>query len=346
MKAIVSHPPAGAHKADPLTRAVLAHVRAAAFPRTTVADAAAKLFPNDRTALALVTRAEAPVGTTDGWGAAVTSAPVFDFLDSLAPVSAISRIMGRGIVMPLEGLAGASVPCRSTNPVPASGVAEGDPIPVRANTLSGVVLTPGKAAVISAFSRELAKRANGQAVITQILREDAGATLDAAYLSTATAGALPAGLLHGVAPIGGYGGGDRTAMEEDLAALAASVAAVGSGNVTFVMSPARAAKLRIKAPDIAREIVVLPSIAVPADRVIALDAAALVHGFGTEPQIEASEAALLHMDSDPAAIVDGTAAAPVRSLWQTDGIGIRLILDVAFGKRSATSVAYVDNATW
>jgi hypothetical protein len=39
-------------------------------------------------------------------------------------------------------------------------------------------------------------------------------------------------------------------------------------------------------------------------------------------------------------------AAPARSLWQTDSIAIRCILDAAWALRSTGAVAWVQSATW
>lgn len=302
----------------------------------TAAEACRELFPNDRAALALVTRSATDLGTTDGWGADLAAAGAQDFVGSLAPYSAISRLMGHGITINLDN-GPAPVPKRSTNPQAYGLVGEGDPIPVRAASLSSVSLTPGKVGGIVALSRELAKRGDGQRVIATILREDAGASLDAAYLST-TAG----GLLAGVTPIPYDVAFGVEALRNDLANVAGSAASAGAGEATIIVSPKRLARISVLAPDI--RIPVLASIAIPDDRVIAVDGSALVHGFGSIPEITASNAAVLHMADDPAEIVSAApaTAGPVRSMYQTNGIALRMVLDVAFGKRSAGAVAYVD----
>jgi hypothetical protein len=87
----------------------------------------------------------------------------------------------------------------------------------------------------------------------------------------------------------------------------------------------------------------------PAGRVIAIDASALVHGFDETPDILTSNEATVHMDSAPADLgIAGSpnlVAAPTVSLFQTGQTGLRLVLDMAFAKRVGSAVAYMDNIT-
>lgn len=333
MKAIVSMPPAG--RGDSITRAAAAAAIAAATGGSATATCA-RLFPRDKLAAVFVARDATLLGTSGGWGAPLVVDGVRQFLEGLAPHSAIARLMPEGLVA--IGDAPGSFPCRSGNPAQYSLVVEGAPIPVRSATLASVDLTQAKVGGIVCVSRALAKHGNGVEIIATLVREDAGRSLDGAYLSTATDG-----LLHGVSAIAPSTDWDNEALRADLAAVASAAATNGSGSVTLIMSPARFARVRVRAPDLG--LTVLPSIAVPDSRIVAVDGAGLVHGFGPAPEIDASEAAALHMSDAPAEIVSGTGpttAAPVRSLFQTTAIGVRCILDVAFGKRSPTCVAYVD----
>lgn len=331
-----------------LARAAFALLAAEANSNEAPERACSRLFPRDTTAMSIVSRATVEPGKTDGWGSALVAESVLDFAATLGPGSAIATIMPRGITATFDRSGRLSVPQRAGRAVAAGGVGEGDPIPVRASTLNNVLLEPGKVATISVFTREVAKRGGAQPVVEAILREDAGASLDAAYLSTAAAGALPAGLLYGVSPIAASSAGGIAAMQEDLVALASAVA--GSGQVVFIVSPATAVKFPILAPLLATQLTVLPSLAVADTRIIAIDPAALVHGFGGTPEIDVSQHTALHMSDTPEQISTpgspATVAAPVRSMFQTDGIAVRMILDIAFGKRSASAAAYIDNFDW
>lgn len=298
----------------------------------------------------LLTRAAVAPGTTttSGWASEIAPIAFGSFLVGLGPLSAAAQIIGQGLSVRLAGENSFSAPQRSGARATLPWVEEGEPIPVHEFLLNSVsVGPPRKFATIVAFAAELARRSDAESVFTTMLREEASQTLDAAYFST-TAGSDSAhvGLLNGVASIAGYAGGDDEAIKTDFAALAGAVAADGSGRVIYVMAPARAARLPIIAPEIASRLEILPSLAVGANVVIAVDPLSLVHAFDDAPEIMASREAVIHMSDDPDPISDSGTAAPVRSLWQTDAVALRVIGDVAFAKRRSGAVAWVDAATW
>lgn len=335
MRAIISIPQS--ERSDPVTRAAFAAAHAQAQKADDPGRVALELFKADHVTFAFVARDATALGTSGGWASPLAVAGVQAFLGSLTPYSAIASLMSDGIVTSFAP--GASFPSRSTNPLSYGIVAEGDPIPARSAVLVGITLTPVKVGGIVVVDRGIAHRANGQAAIEALVREDAGRSLDGAYLSTTSGG-----LLYNVTPITPDVAEGREAMQNDLAAAASAAAANGSGNVSIIVAPARFAKVRVMMPDFALPL--FASIAVPSDRVIAVDGSALVHGFGSEPDIEAANTATVHMDTAPTGISEAT-GGPVRAMWQTDSIGIRCVLDIAFAKRTATCAAYIDGiANW
>src|SRR5262249_45744109 len=72
--------------------------------------------------------------------------------------------------------------------------------------------------------------------------------------------------------------------------------------------------------------------------------------FGAEPEITASDAAVIHQETSPSPIgtvgTPNLVAAPSRSLFQTDTIGIRLILRATWALRAPGAVAWIANTTW
>lgn len=335
---------------SPVENAIVAKILAASGRGPGWEDPAT-IFPNDHLCKGVLTRAAAPVATTAdaGFAAEVAQRLVVNFLASLAPLSAAAALIATGVRLPLGTAIEMKVPARTGAPsTTVSWVGETDPIPVRSYTINDdCVLKPKKFGLIAALSREAVRRASGEDVVRQLIREDAAANLDAAYFSTqAGTDIVHAGLLDGVSSLAGYAGGDRTALETDLAALSDAVSAAGSGDVSFIASPKRVARLRIKAPDIAREVTMLPSLAVADTTIIAVDPLSLVHGAGDTIDLEASREAVVHMNDDPNPIVDSTTADPVRSLWQTDAVALRLLVDVAFAPRRSGAVAWLESATW
>ncbi|WP_028167561.1 hypothetical protein [Bradyrhizobium elkanii] len=96
---------------------------------------------------------------------------------------------------------------------------------------------------------------------------------------------------------------------------------------------------------------IIDSGTVPMGTIIALDAADFVTVGGEAPRFEISDQATLHMeDTNPQPIVGGadpgTPANPVRSLWQTDSLALRLILPVNWTLRRPGMVAWVQGVTW
>jgi HK97 family phage major capsid protein len=303
---------------------------------------------DDRAARAFVTRAVAAPGSTvaAGWTALVQGA-WGDFLGSLSPYAAVPHLVS--LAQAVEPLTGVLVryPQRISGPTGASFTSELGAIPIASSVFALVDVPAAKTlASIIPWSKELSKRSNAEAVFRQLLSEDLAANLDAAILSTAAASAsTPQGLLNAVVPLAAFPGADRLALENDLAALGSAVSDGGSGNVVYILPPALLARARVLAPELAAALDLVPSAAVPAGRAIAVDARALLIGIAP-PEILFGDQAAVHMSDLPLPIVAGGISDPIRSNWQTATTAIRLLCDVAFAKRRATAVAYINAVSW
>lgn len=333
-----------------LFAAFIAEARSTPRQRTAVYR---ELFKDDEAvgpSLLNVTRAAVDPGTTDGWASHIVQTGMGDFLKSLGPSSAIAQIMAEGLTVPLANNESITLPIRQGGPVRRPWAGESEPISVMSDTLGNVTLdTPRKYAVILTLTRSLAKRSAARSVFNSILLEDAGRTLDSAYLSAdAGSDVAHAGLLYGLSGLTPDTGAGREALREDLGNLAAAVAVGGSGTVVFLCSPDRAAKIPFIDPDLKAR--VLPTLALASSRVVAIDPAMLVHGFGSDPDIETSNSATVHMSDAPEQLstpgTPATVAAPIRSLYQTDSVAVRLIGDIGFAKRRSNAVAFVDPTGW
>jgi hypothetical protein len=329
------------HAAFAMARAATERGSPAADP----ADFCRRLFPQDRVAAALLTRAAVdPASTAEaGWAAELAQQATGAFLASLGAESAAAALIARGIVVSMESLGSAVLPARASAPAPAPFVGAGMPYPVGAATLAAVQLSPRKIGMLMVLTTEAVRRSGALAIFEALLRESAGLGLDAGYFSSEEGdGTTHRGLLYGVDPIPGGG-----AIEDDLALLAAAVSVGGSGQVVFVASPALAAQAAVRVGH--RGIVILPSLALPAGRLIAVDPASIAHGFGAQPEIDAGAgSATLHMDDAATPISStggsGEVAAPVRSMFQTNSVAVRATLDIAFSSRRTAAVAFIDGA--
>jgi len=86
--------------------------------------------------------------------------------------------------------------------------------------------------------------------------------------------------------------------------------------------------------------------------VILINAADLMVAQGDAPQFSVSDQATIHFeDTTPLQITTGAqgsavAATPVRSMFQTDSLALRMILPMNWAMLRAGSVAWVTGVTW
>lgn len=305
---------------------------------------AEELWPNDKIAQSIINKADAsPLDTTGA--AAIVGTSVADFFTGL-PDSAGAKLISAGLILPLEGQGSITIPRRNSAGSAGSSVAEGSPIPVKSGDIAAATLGPSrKAGIITVLSGSLFRRSAAESIFRQILMEDASLTLDAALFAT-TAGddEAMAGLLYGVTPTAAYGGGDAVAIVEDLKAMGSAIAAAGGGGrLVIIANPKQAISLALLMPNLSWP--VWPCSALPAGRVIVMDPTAFASGFGSGVDIDVSKDGTIHMSDTPLEIVSGTGpttADPVRSLWQTDSIGMRMLIDMAFIMRGAGQIQYAD----
>jgi hypothetical protein len=97
---------------------------------------------------------------------------------------------------------------------------------------------------------------------------------------------------------------------------------------------------------------VVVSSTVPAGMVVLINADDLMVVQGDTPRFDVSDQATLHFeDTTPLQITTGAqgsavAATPVRSMFQTDSLALRMILPMNWAMRRAGSVAWVTGVTW
>lgn len=317
-------------------------------------------------AVAVFTRADQTIGTTtvSGWASELVQTVNQGFLDALMPSSIYPALRSRGIGLSFDGFGTVSIPSRTAGGAGGGFVAEGAPIRVGRITTAATTMTPKKLGVIVAFSRELAKRSTPaiEALVRQGIIEDTSVILDTALVdAVASSTARPAGLLNGVSAVAsGYGGADYQAVLADFRALLAPFfTANAADNLVVLMNPAQGLALSMMpGPDgvigsfvgsIRDRVTFIESTTVPAGRLIALRASDFATATGDTPEFDISEQATIHMeDTTPLEIVSAspTTADPVRSLWQTGTIGVRMIMDVSWKMRRSGMVQWIDGTSW
>jgi hypothetical protein len=312
-------------------------------------DVAKKAWPRDLDVHTMTRAATSPITTTS----ASTLVPnmVGDFLASLAPQSAAAQLFQAASRIDLAGVGSVLVPRASTFPAPTF-VGEGNAIPVVQGAFANTQVGPtGKLAFIAALTGDLETYAVQAATeIVRIAMTDAASrALDAAlFSSTAASSIRPAGILNGATSVTPAPVSDQ-AMFTDIGNLIGAIADAGGGSNVWLFANARqavAVTLRSPAPTRA----VIPVSTLPAGTVAAVEVSAFASGYRGVPEINVSVAGALHMDTVPsdigAAGTPNVVAAPSRSLWQTNTLGLRMTVQCAWSMLAPGMVATVAGTNW
>jgi len=322
--------------------------------------------------------------TVATWAAELVETANADWLETLQPMSVYAQLTALGTRFTFDRYGQIKVP-RRNRPIRAPGdlrgsfIGEGQPIPVRRGSFGSITLIPHKFGVISTFTREMAMHSTPaiEGLIREGILEDSAIALDEVLLDAVAADAIrPAGLLYGVTAVPGAAGGGPDAMADDFGALMQPfIAANAADRLVLLINPVNTFKLmwattplgvypfrdQVSRGNLAG-VPLIQSTNVGAKDLIMLRAADFTSSSNDTPEFDVSDVATLHEDdggypTDNALrpgtttvlpIVDGAgvAAKPVRSLWQTASIGVRMLQDVDWAMRRENVVAWVNNITW
>ena len=325
-----------------------------------------------RQALArIVTRAATVPATTftTGWAIELVETSFGAYLDSLQPEAVYPRLAAMGERYTFGRAGKITIPSRATTPtIAGSFVLEGSPIPVRQAAFTSQTLTPKKMAVISVMTREITEHSTPQIeqLVRRIIVEDTAGAIDNVLLdATAADTTRPAGIRAGVAGQTPTAGGGIAAVVGDIKNLVGVLTNANSlRRPVWIMHPAQALSLQLiqnAGGDFAFKdeiqsgrlfgYPVITSTKVTPTMVIFMDAADFASVNGDDPRFDVSDQATVHMeDTTPLAIgTVGTptvVAAPTRSLWQTDCIGIRMILPMNWALLRTGTLSWVTGVTW
>ena len=297
--------------------------------------------------------ATSPATTTQvGWATELTAAAIYDQVQSITSISAAAAVIDRGLKLSLDRVAELRVPGRVLNAgVAGMWTAEDDPAPARQLSFTNAaILQPRKLSVIMAYSREQAASSNIEAIVRASMNEAAGLALDQKMFSADAASAsAPAGLFNGVTGQTPATGGGTSAMMTDLGNLFAALAAQGAGkNAIIVAAMSQATALKLSAgPQF--DVPIVGSTALPTGTVAVVEVGSFVSGFNPVPEFRASDQTSYHMeDTSPQDITGGTPspAVPVRSMFQTDSLALKMDLWAAWGLRADGHVQFTSGVSW
>jgi hypothetical protein len=330
---------------DSLVRATAAFLRAHVH-KTAPERAFKQMFGDDRAGEMVLRAATGTAITTDAnWAGPMAHATVSQTVVEMATMSAAAALVAAGMKLSFDRFATVHAPGRLVDASDAGNwVSEGAPASVRVQRITaGTTLTPSKLIVLNAASREQIESSNIEEVAHALLIESMALALDVAVFGAQAAGASPAGILNGVAPLTPTAGGGLNALEGDLRALTAALVAVGAGRApALVVNPVQNTSLTLLAgPHF--KIPIWPSNAVAVGTVIMVEPTSFASAFAPTPQFEISSHAMMQFQDTPTS--DPMAGTPTKSIWQADTIAWRTTLRAAWGMR-APHVAVVNGVTW
>ena len=331
-------------------------------------------YQNDEATGIILRAAVNPAMTTvAGWAAELAQSVNVGFMDRLLPNSIYPSLASRGVRYTFGGNNQLKIPTRTTsNTLNGAWVGEGAPKPVRRASFSSITLSPFKLAVISTFSEEMAMYSTPaiEGIIRQAMQDDTSVALDTYLIDNVAASATrPAGLLNGVTPLTATAAGTTAEkMVADLKQLVGALVTAGAGatgSVVFLINPAQALSLAFATTTTGEFLFAdagqagskfnasfIVSATVPAGTVIAVDASEFATATGDAPRFAVSNEATLHEeDTTPLALATGpqgtaVVASPMRSLFQTDTIAIRMTLYVTWKMRRTGMVQTIAGVGW
>lgn len=327
-------------------------------------------YGNDEATGIILRAATAPaLTTTVGWAAELVETVNAGFLDRLLADSIYGPLSARGARFTFGRAGAIKIPARSNTPrLAGAWVGEAQPKPVKQAAFTSITLALYKLAVISVFSEEIAEHSTPaiEQIIRQAMSDDTSAAIDGFLIDNVAGSAVrPAGLLNGLTTLTPSADTNKTnAMIADIKALRqAIINANGGRDVVLIMNSAQSTGIDLATTpngllfSSAAEgagrfgVALIVSNTVPAGTVIAVDAADFASATGDVPRYSISDQATIHME-DTTPLPIGTVgtptvvAAPTRSLWQTDSIGVRMTWPISWAMRRAGMVAFMSAVTW
>lgn len=324
----------------------------------------------------LVSKAAVVPATTtgSGWADTLVQTVIGEYIDRLTPYSVYPSLRARGGSFTFGRNGVITLPARSNTPTVAGAfVAQGAAIPVKKAAFSPVTLTPKKMGVITTMTREITEHSTPsiEAIIRNAILEDTGIAIDTILLDNIDKDTTrPEGFQHvGGAALTATAGGGIAALIGDIKAMLNDVITTSFGNLrslVWIINPADvvAASLMQGATgsgdmpfrdELGRGTLagfpVIQTTTGTNDTWYLVEAADFITATGDAPNFSVSDQAVLHEeDTTPLALASvatpNTVAAPMRSLWQTDTIAIRMIMDINWAFKRVNMVAWQTGLTW
>jgi hypothetical protein len=301
------------------------------------------------------------------WAQELTRESYTGFMDLLYPEAILPRVpMTR---YEFNGFTAINIAGRAETPkIAGAWRKEGDPIVVRRAATMTQQLTPKSMGVISTFTQECLERSTPsiEALIRQWMVTDTSEALDLQFISDIAPDTVqPGGLQH-------YADSNTLASTGDTAAeitadVKAMLAMMTDKNLgrrpVFIMHPSNLIALNMSLtavgtpafPETSNNtlfgIPIVTSTNVPKEIVFLMDAAEFASAM-SGPRFLGTDVASIHEESDdvlPLSAGEGdqqVVASPVRSLYQTNSLGLRLTLECDWAPLRDGAVVTLTGVAW
>lgn len=356
---------------DMLVRATLVNA-CAMFGNKGLDQVLNERYPDHDLTHALVRATEAPLLTTGGSHAVSDLQQISyqGFIDALDGASVLPALRSRGMNLTFDNNGTVFIPGVAADGAEGSFFAEGGAIRVGTLLTTGVQMTAKQMGVIIPFSRQSAQRStpNLEGIIKSRIIAGSAKTIDSHLLDNVAPDvgtARPGGLLYDqvgsstiAAAASGFGGGDHVSVIEDFKALLAPfIDANAADGITVIMNPAQGFAIdAMTGADgalgdwfgrVRSRFTFVESTHATKGRLIAVRSSDFASAFGGL-RFEESNTATVHMEQEAATVSAdvGSTTTKVRSFFQTDSMGIRMVLDTNWRMVRQGMVAWVDGTSY
>lgn len=307
---------------------------------------------------------------TTGWAQELVTVAIGEFFGLLLPVSVYAQLSALGGRFTFGPNGILSLPTRSSTPtVGGAFVGQGAPIPVKQGAFTAITMVPKKVGVISTFTREIAEHSTPsiEMLVRDAITEDTAIAIDSVLLDNNVATAIRPQGLQNAATTQTADAAGTTALDKliaDIKTMTNALFSVTNGNVrtpVWIMNPAVANNISLMTVASIgnmpfREEIgqgrlagypIIKSTNSAVDTWWLVDAADFISAAGDVPRFDVSDQAVLHMeDTTPLDVTTAAVGTSVKSLWQTDSIGVRMLMDLNWALRRTGMVQYMTAHGW
>jgi hypothetical protein len=272
-----------------------------------------------------------------------------DFVESLKPISAAAQIMSNGLLLSFDRYARIVLPdFTDLDELPTPFVGPGQPAPVAEMHAQATALEPYKIEVLITATKETILGGNADRLIGDTLKRQTAFALDKVLFDAHPGDATrPPGLRAAARLAESTSIDNFTAMMQDVGRLVGAAEHIAaSSQFFFVARSRRIQAMRTMMKVVAPNLTLLPSAAaqaLPESALLCVVPLAFASAVGL-PEVELVEHASVEMNDAPGS-PDLSQGQRVRSLFQTDTVGIKLRIPASWALRNPAGANWV-TAVW